>query len=115
MLSRTRATFFLALSIGIAACGSSATTPSPSASSPPPSASTTPAPTAEPAATPAATQQAATVYRVRKGDTLWAIARRFKVKLDELIAANPQLKDPNKLAIGDRINIPNAASPSPSA
>ncbi len=118
MLIRTRALPLLAaMSIGIAACGSSAVTPSPSpTSSPPPSSATTPAPTAEPTASAApTTSQQVTVYRVKQGDTLYGIARHFKLKLAELIAANPQLKDPNVLKIGARINIPVAAKPSPSA
>ena len=117
MLARTRACLLLVVvSVAIGACGSSAATASPSASSPPPSEAATPAPTQEPAVTPAATpEQPVTVYRIRSGDTLYRLAIRFKVKLDALIAANPQLADPNKLKIGERINIPVPAKPSPSA
>ncbi|MGI6097074.1 MAG: SafA/ExsA family spore coat assembly protein [Dethiobacteria bacterium] len=46
------------------------------------------------------------VYIVQKGDTLFKIAKRFGVPLDALIAANPQLKDPNLIFPGDRIIIP---------
>src|SRR5699024_615312 len=45
-------------------------------------------------------------YIVEKGDTLWLIAKRFGVSLEELIRANPQIKDPNKIYPGNRINIP---------
>ncbi|HIE25262.1 MAG TPA: LysM peptidoglycan-binding domain-containing protein [Anaerolineales bacterium] len=44
------------------------------------------------------------VYIVQSGDTLWAIALRFNVHLDELIAAN-ELED-NNLVVGQEIIIP---------
>lgn len=46
------------------------------------------------------------VYMLAKGDTLWMIARRFGVSLEELIKANPQIKDPNKIFPGEEVNIP---------
>lgn len=45
-------------------------------------------------------------YIVRKGDTLWGIAKRYDVALTALIAANPQIKNPNLIYPGDRVNIP---------
>lgn len=53
----------------------------------------------------AAVQEQA-VYTVRKGDTLWGIAKQHGVALTELIAANPQIKNPNLIYPGDRVNIP---------
>jgi len=44
-------------------------------------------------------------YRVRKGDTLFSIARRYKVRLRTLIRLNPQVH-PKRLQIGDLIHIP---------
>ena len=46
------------------------------------------------------------VYTVRKGDTLWGIAGRYGVALTDLIAANPQIKNPNLIYPGDRVRIP---------
>lgn len=49
---------------------------------------------------------AMSVYIVRKGDTLWGIAKRYGVALTTLIASNPQIKNPNLIYPGDRVNIP---------
>ena len=45
-------------------------------------------------------------YTVEKGDTLWNIAKRFDISLDDIIEANPQLKDPNMLQPGMVLNVP---------
>jgi spore coat assembly protein SafA len=47
-----------------------------------------------------------TVYIVRKGDTLWGIAKQYNVELTMLIEANPQIKNPNLIYPGNRVNIP---------
>lgn len=43
---------------------------------------------------------------VRQGDTLWGIAGRHGVSLTELIAANPQIKNPNLIYPGDEVHLP---------
>jgi len=48
----------------------------------------------------------AAVYIVKKGDTLWGIAKRCDVALAALIAANPQIKNPNLIYPGDKVKIP---------
>lgn len=45
------------------------------------------------------------VYIVKKGDTLWGIARSHGVALADLIAANPQIKNPNLIYPGDRVKL----------
>lgn len=50
-------------------------------------------------------------YVVKKGDTLFLIAKKFGVSLDALIAANPQIKDPNKISPGDIVFIPKVHVP----
>lgn len=46
------------------------------------------------------------VHTVQPGDTLWKISVRYQVGLSEIIAANPQFKDPNLIYPGQRVNIP---------
>lgn len=58
--------------------------------------------TEPPPTTPAGEQQ---VYVVQAGDSLGAIAQRFHVTLDEIMAAN-RLKDPNFVFSGQQIKIP---------
>ncbi len=46
------------------------------------------------------------IYTVKQGDTLYLIARRFGIRLQDLIAANPQIKDPDEVRCGQRICVP---------
>ncbi len=43
---------------------------------------------------------------VKQGDTLWKLSKAWGLPLQTLIAANPQLSDPNQLKVGDVVNIP---------
>lgn len=52
-------------------------------------------------------------YIVKAGDTLSKIAMRNGVTLAQLLQANPQVKDPNRISVGDVINLPNGASSVP--
>jgi len=47
------------------------------------------------------------VYIVKSGDTLYGIAKKFGVSVDDLVKAN-NIKDPNKLSIGDKLIIPSS-------
>lgn len=72
--------------------------------------SATPAPTssatAEPTPTPVPEPTPQT-YTIKKGDTLNKIAKRYKLTLDELLAANKDtIKDANKIKVGQVIIIP---------
>ena len=53
-------------------------------------------------------QDAAPVYVVQPGDTLFSIALRFGITVDDLIDAN-QLSDPNQLTAGMELTIPGLA------
>lgn len=48
------------------------------------------------------------VYIVQPGDTLWIISQKYKVPLSEVIAANPQLQNPNLIYPGDKVVVPLA-------
>jgi len=47
------------------------------------------------------------VYTVKPGDTMWKIAVKYQIGISEIIAANPQIKNPNLIYPGQKINIPN--------
>ncbi|QDQ02166.1 SafA/ExsA family spore coat assembly protein [Lysinibacillus fusiformis] len=49
---------------------------------------------------------AAGSYTVVAGDSLWKIAVKSQTGVQELIAANPQLANPNQIMPGQKINIP---------
>lgn len=49
-------------------------------------------------------------YTVKPGDTLSKIATRNGVTLAQLRQANPQVTDPNKIKVGDVINVPNGST-----
>ena len=49
-------------------------------------------------------------YTVKPGDTLSKIASRNGLSLAQLLQANPQIKDPNRISVGDAINLPGDAS-----
>jgi LysM repeat protein len=46
------------------------------------------------------------IYRVKLGDTLSGIARKNSVSLTKLIAANPQIADPDLIQVGQRLTVP---------
>jgi len=45
-------------------------------------------------------------YVVKPGDTLSKIAKANGVTVAQLLQANPQIKDPNKIRVGQSINVP---------
>lgn len=53
-------------------------------------------------------------YTVQSGDTLSGIAERFKISLDDLVAANPEVS-PNSLSLGTVLQIPGRSSTAGSA
>ena len=49
-------------------------------------------------------------YTVRPGDTISKIAMRNGVSVAQLLQANPQVTDPNKINVGDVLNVPNGST-----
>lgn len=100
LLLAAAALFFVPALLGVGDDGPGATpTPTPVASVTP-----TPEPTPVPAPTP-------TIHVVSEGETLSKIASDYGLTLDEILAANPQITDADRIAIGDEVIIP-AAQPS---
>jgi uncharacterized YkwD family protein/spore coat assembly protein SafA len=46
------------------------------------------------------------IYTVKPGDSLWIISLKYQVGLSEIIAANPQFKNPNLIYPGDKVTVP---------
>jgi hypothetical protein len=88
---------FLFKFLGSSGGGDSIATPSPT-----PASTVSLAPTESPA-------PAAKVYVVKAKDTISSIASKLGLTMAELLAANPQVKNPDKIAIGDELTIPIAA------
>ena len=51
------------------------------------------------------------LYTVVAGDSLFLIAKGFGISLQELIAANPQIENPNLIFPGQLICVPVATVP----
>lgn len=52
-------------------------------------------------------------YTVQPGDSMFLIAQRFGVSLDALIAANPQISNPNLIFPGQVVCVPTSPAPPP--
>lgn len=93
------ALFMLPALLGIGGGGSPSAKPSASlgAATAVPTATIRPGPTAQ-------------VYVIKKGDTMSKIANRFGVTVEEIMAVNPEITNPNKIALGQEIVIPAASS-----
>ncbi|HEY7969274.1 MAG TPA: LysM domain-containing protein [Candidatus Limnocylindrales bacterium] len=89
------ALFFLPGILNIGGIG----TPPAASASPSAAADQSIAPTEPPAPTPQ-------VYTIKKGDTLLKVARTHGLTLEELLTANPAIKNPNKVSEGQQIVIP---------
>lgn len=46
--------------------------------------------------------------QVKSGDTLTRLSQQYGVSLQDILNSNPTITDPNKIAIGQSINLPNA-------
>ena len=89
--------FMLPALLGVGGGG----TAGPSASSSRAPATAVPSETIKPGPTPQ-------IYIVKRGDTMSKIAAKFQVTVEDIMAANPDIKDPNVIALGQQIIIPVA-------
>lgn len=46
-------------------------------------------------------------YTVKSGDSMWKIASKYQVGISEIIAANPQVKNPALIYPGQKLTIPS--------
>lgn len=44
-------------------------------------------------------------YKVVKGDTLWAIAKKYGTTLEQLLKLNPQIKNPSLIRVGQEVRV----------
>ncbi|MGG4394837.1 LysM peptidoglycan-binding domain-containing protein, partial [Paenibacillus thiaminolyticus] len=51
------------------------------------------------------------IHIVKNGESLYSIAKKYDVPLEELIKMNPQLKDPNEIDVGMKIKVPSSSHP----
>lgn len=49
-------------------------------------------------------------YKVKTGDNLSKVAKRYGVSLAQLLKANPQIKNPDKIQVGQLINLPDTST-----
>jgi len=111
-MPRRLALLLVTISLVAACAGAASPTPAPTVAPTPEPTDIfveTPAPSAEPTPTekPLPTEEPSTAqtYTVKKGDTMWAIARQFGVSLTALKKANPKV-DPLNMAVGTVLVIP---------
>ncbi|NQX45977.1 LysM peptidoglycan-binding domain-containing protein [Paenibacillus tritici] len=53
------------------------------------------------------------IHIVKQGDSLFALSQKYGVPLQKIIEANPQITNPDVLAVGDKVKIPAAPVPIP--
>ncbi len=46
-------------------------------------------------------------HTVQPGDSMWKIAVKYQIGVSEIIDANPQIKNPNLIYPGQKLNVPN--------
>lgn len=70
---------------------------------------TTPTVTTSKTATTVSVPAGSTTYVIVSGDALWKVAAKYKMTLAELVKLNPQIKDPSKIWVGQKIIVKSAA------
>lgn len=65
----------------------------------------TPASPAAPTTNAPAANPNGQVYVVASGDVMWKIAQKFNLSLEQLLDLNPQITNPNRIRVGQKINV----------
>lgn len=45
------------------------------------------------------------LHKVVKGDTLWALAKRYGITLERILQLNPQIKNPSMIQVGQEVRV----------
>lgn len=53
------------------------------------------------------------VYTIQKGDRLGSLAKQYNTTVDQLMALNPQITNPNKIYAGQSLNLPGQVQEGP--
>ena len=56
-----------------------------------------------------------TTYTIKRGDTLYLVARKHDISYNQLMQMNPQIRNANRLSVGQAINVPSATTSSQAA
>ncbi len=51
------------------------------------------------------------IHIVKLGETLYELSKKYGIELKKLLAANPQIEDPEKINVGTKVKIPSAPTP----
>ncbi|MCC8943498.1 LysM peptidoglycan-binding domain-containing protein, partial [Bradyrhizobium sp. Arg68] len=54
-------------------------------------------------------------HRVKDGESLWSISRQYDRPFPDVLKANPQVRDPDRIQPGDTVRIPLGSPPRPTA
>ena len=49
-------------------------------------------------------------YKIKAGDTLSKIAKRYGISLAQLLQANPQITNPDRIQVGQLVNLPDTST-----
>lgn len=45
-------------------------------------------------------------HTIQSGESLWSLSKKYNISVNQILKVNPDIKDPDKISIGQQINIP---------